>query len=747
MTASQPQLALVEPGEFPLFFSEIHHHTHCPDGSTTAICENCRKRKPFPWQSAYLDAVATGADWPDLDVPTALGKTTIISIWLYLLAAEYTRNHQHDRATAHARRTVPLRLVLAVDRRLVGDQAHRQASDLAAALHGAPAGSVRAKVAAALRDLSGGEEPLRVVRMRGGTRWDSDWAPHPVQPVVVTSTVDQIGSRLLFRGYQVSPLRAPIDAALIGTDTLLALDEAHLSEALLATTGDCAAYQRTATCTELAQRALRVVSLSATAATGTRARHTISEADRADPIAKRRIEAQRHVTLLDASTWSDKQSKPTKPAEAFAKAAELSVDALLPGLQLPAIAVIANTIAHARAAHTALAERTDIDVLLLIGRSRGAERDLLLGGPLAELLAGIDPDRARPLVVVATQTLEVGIDATFGAMVSECADWAAVLQRLGRLDRYGDLDTAPAILVRTHNPADPDKIPVYGPAAEHTWQWLSRHTLVHTTTEPAELAQHLATGLLLNPNTLPGLLADADTTAMTRTGDHIPPLHRVRVDAFARTSPIPVPDELPAPFLHGLDTGDPEVQVLWRADLPDTTDAEHAADRIRRTPVHPGETVTLPLAAVRRFLTDPRQTPDTSDLEGAQADTIDESRTARKRLRVPVLQRAGDGTWTLPRLADDLTPGATLVLPAAAGGHDAHGFTPHHTDPVPDLGDHPTDLDHADRTPCAWTRPYSPRPPGSCPSSSPAPSRKPSPTSPPTGTTLTSPRRRRSSTP
>ncbi|MFE6055652.1 type I-U CRISPR-associated helicase/endonuclease Cas3 [Kitasatospora sp. NPDC056446] len=672
--------AAIEVAEFADFFREVHHHTHCPDGTRTAVCARCEGWAPFPWQSAYLSAVADGANWPDLDVPTALGKTTFIDIWIFLLAWE------HARGPGREHRTVPLRLFFCVDRRLVVDQAHQHSVELAAALAGAPAGSVRAKVAAALRDLGGGASPLEVVRMRGGTRWVSNWVRSPAQPLVVTSTVDQYGSRLLFRGYHTSPQRAPIDAALTGCDALLALDEAHLSKALLATAADTALYQQAAARGELAARALRVVSLSATSATGGRPRLGVGNADRVHPIAGRRIAAERHVTLLDASGWS------TKPAEAFALAADTGLDAVLPLLQLPAVAVIANTITHARAAHEALARRTDVDVLLLTGRCRSAERDLLVTGPLAELLTGIDPDRERPLVVISTQTLEVGIDCTFGAMVSECGDWASALQRLGRLDRRGELGPVPAILVRTHTPEDPDRIPVYGPAAAHTWQWLTQHAPTHDTQDPAELTPHLLDGLVLNPATLPGLLDDTDTAPLTRTGEHIPPVHQVRVDAFARTSPIPVPDESPAPFLHGLDTGQPEVQLLWRADLPtDTTDPEALADHLRTTPVHTAETLSLPLAAVRRFLTEPRRTPDTSDLEGPDADTTPEPRNPPTRLRTTVLQREADGSWTAPRVAGDLKPGTTLVVPTTAGGHDAYGWTAGPDTPVPDLGDHPTD--------------------------------------------------------
>ena len=80
-------------------------------------------------------------------------------------------------------------------------------------------------------------------------------------------------------------------------------------------------------------------------------------------------------------------------------------------------------------------------------------------------------------MLVATQTVEVGINLDVDVLVTESASWDAVVQRLGRLnrlgklpDRFPDRPAAPAVVVHDGQSDGP----VYGKARDETWRVLCR---------------------------------------------------------------------------------------------------------------------------------------------------------------------------------------------------------------------------------------------------------------------------------
>jgi CRISPR-associated endonuclease/helicase Cas3 len=195
---------VLELRDFPEFFSAIYD------------------KPPFPWQVRLANRVATERKWPrNIALQTATGKTALIDIAVFLLAMQ----------AGLVDRCAAIRTFFVVDRRLVVDQATEHAEKLVCKLEQASDGILR-EVADRLRRF-GGRTPLALARLRGGVVYDRAWCDDPRQPMIVSSTDDQIGSRLLFRGYGCSNSRRPIDAGLVSNDSLLIVDEAHLAAPLL----------------------------------------------------------------------------------------------------------------------------------------------------------------------------------------------------------------------------------------------------------------------------------------------------------------------------------------------------------------------------------------------------------------------------------------------------------------------------------------------------------------------------------
>jgi len=185
-----------------------------------AVHEN---RSPFDWQGRLLRQIVSDRIWPRvLDLPTGSGKTTCIDIALFALAL--------DASTSPAERWCPRRIAMVVDRRVVVDQAAERGRKLLSVLTASSAREV-VEVRKALASLAeSDEEPLGVFTLRGGIPKDDGWARTPDQPLVIASTIDQLGSRLLIQGYGVDPGMRPVHAGLAGNDMLVLLDEVHLSQ-------------------------------------------------------------------------------------------------------------------------------------------------------------------------------------------------------------------------------------------------------------------------------------------------------------------------------------------------------------------------------------------------------------------------------------------------------------------------------------------------------------------------------------
>ena len=234
--------------------------------------------KPFPWQMELLRRFTNGAIERSLDIPTGLGKTAVMAIWLV--------------ARAHGA-ALPRRLVYVVDRRAVVDQATDVARGLRDWVDRDP--EVR-------RALGLGARSLPISTLRGQHVDNKEWLEDPASPAIIVGTIDMIGSRFLFEGYGTTRKMRPYHAGLLGVDTLVVLDEAHLVppfEKLLDTvfSGASVYGPRDNTARDLIPP-FKLLSLSATGRPDAGQSFGLQDTDLNHCVVRRRLDAPKHLTVL-----------------------------------------------------------------------------------------------------------------------------------------------------------------------------------------------------------------------------------------------------------------------------------------------------------------------------------------------------------------------------------------------------------------------------------------------------------------
>jgi CRISPR-associated endonuclease/helicase Cas3 len=673
---------------------------------------------PFPWQVRLAEKV-TEEDgcWPQaISLPTASGKTACIDVAVFAMALQ--ADWQHDRI-----RTAPRRIFFVVDRRVIVDEAYVRGRDLAKRLrHATPADGILWQVAERLKRLAigqtgpflngdqkstasatgsvaawlGNQPPLMCYQMRGGIYRDHAWARTPTQPTIITSTVDQIGSRLLYRGYGVSEFSRPIHAGLTANDSLIILDEAHCSHPFNQTMQSIREYRLSGR-TEAADKIpFHFVALSATPSATAKDIFKIEADDEAQASHQelaRRIHAVKKAKLVVAE-----KAKGMKWLKPMATQIADQAESLQKESGAQAIGIIVNRVATAREVRNLLKSRvgSEADTVLMTGRMREVDRrgvlaiwqPLLSANPLAESPRRLD----RPVFVVATQCLEVGANLDFDAMIAECASLDALRQRFGRLNRLGQRDVALAAIVVRGDQAevseDPKKHdPVYGPSLSATWQWLKQHS----TNGAIDL------GIASINSLLPA--DDNERNILLRTLQPIPanapvmlPSH---LNALVQTSPSPCPDPDISLFLHGPQRATPDIQVCWRADLIQITsnalatgtrseagndNSQHSSQKatwieaLALCPPTAAECLTVRLHDFTNWIATGRTDVNSlTDLEGVNDSESEEALDSRHSRRFLRWCGPADQRTDLLTDATRLRPGDTVVLPTWLGGFDILG--------------------------------------------------------------------------
>ncbi|HSW09325.1 MAG TPA: type I-U CRISPR-associated helicase/endonuclease Cas3 [Bacillota bacterium] len=614
-----------------------------------AFFESLWNHTPFPWQAMLADRVAQGT-WPQaLDLPTASGKTACIDIAIYALAVQAAHTFKD--------RTAPRRIWFVVDRRIVVDEAFIRAQAIAAKLAEARTGPLK-DIADRLRELSGTDRPLAVARLRGGILQDNGWARIPSQPAVITSTVDQLGSRLLFRGYGHSPLAAPIFAGLAANDSLIILDEAHCAVPLLQTLRAVERLRGPQWAETPLITPFAFVLMSATPPTDISGNAVFPGVERKRALdhseLHRRLHTSKLAELVEVrGRQADAGDGPAGGDPLVAEAARRAAKYLDMGKQR--VAVMVNRVATADRVADRLQEilKDRADVVLLTSRIRPFERDDLVQRFTPYLQAREPQVLERPVVVVATQCLEVGADFSFEALVTECASLDAIRQRFGRLARVGSTEPAPAaIVVRNGDIESDEPDPVYGSALADTWKWLR---------EQADPGTDGRLVMEFGIEALEAKLPEAEQLShLLKPTESAPSLLPAHLDLLCQTAPPAYPQPDIALYLHGR-PGAPEASVVWRSDLHQ--DASRSwAEIVGLCPPVSGEMLQVPLWRLKAWLTGEPRVDDSAEVEG----TGEEQPVERDHIR-PCLVWRGRDRSVVVRKTEQLAPGDVVVVPSSYG--------------------------------------------------------------------------------
>jgi len=559
-------------------------------------------KRPFVWQQRLLETIVADKAWPSvLDLPTGSGKTTCIDVALFALAL--------DAGSDARERWCPRRIAMVVDRRIVVDQVAERGRKLLRALTTSQDRVVDAVAKRLLSLTRAGEEPLGVFTLRGGMPKDDGWARTPDQPLVVASTVDQAGSRLLMQGYGVSQGMKPIHAGLLANDTLLLLDEVHLSEPFRQTLVQLARLRTRFAGRDVKPRFFHAF-LSATPATITEPPFTLRDDEKARESALGlRLHASKPVRLVEVDSRTELEKTCVDEAKALLQ-------------RHRTIAVIVNRVASAGVIARQLAELLGADavVTLLTGRMRPLDRDDVL----REIRPAVQTGRRRSgdspkRVIVGTQCLEAGADFDFDALVAEAASLDSLRQRFGRVDRLGEYGRADGIIVHDKSAKDD---PVYGKAIAETIKWFKQQERERPKRLKDELKKLKDEAKKLKGDARREADAQVDRMALVDfgvlalpvpTGDDLtkllapkpnaPTLLPAYLDLWVQTSPPP--SQLPdvSLWLHGPNSGPPDVQVVWRADLTEEVlqrkDAEAATAIVSAVRPSGLEAMRLPFALAR----------------------------------------------------------------------------------------------------------------------------------------------------
>jgi CRISPR-associated endonuclease/helicase Cas3 len=610
----------------------------------TALTANppFRGNPPFPWQRALYDDWFSIGKFPTAcNLPTGLGKTSVIAVWLIALANNPTK--------------VPRRLVYVVNRRTVVDQTTDEVE------------KYRKNSAAA-----GLTEPLAISTLRGQFADNREWSADPSRPAVICGTVDMIGSRLLFSGYGCGFKSKPLHAGFLGQDVLLVHDEAHLEPAFQKLL--MAIQKEQSRCAEFLS--FNVIALSATSRgtenasepTGLGDIFQLTEAERSPPdvlpeatndplhIVWRRLKAKKALRFIAAT-----QDTVARRIGELARRWKSSNKAIL---------IFVRNLKDVQTVQQMLTDEKEgvptTQVQILTGTLRGLERDRLAAedGVFARFLP---QPRATPqpgtVYLICTSAGEVGVDISADHMVCDLTTLDSMMQRLGRVNRRGG-GAAEIDVVHESDPEATTMASEYDKARAKTLEILQKWLPQSGRSDTIELDRRDASPFALRNLAL--AITDDERGAAFAPTPAIPPVTDILFDSWSFTT---IREKIPGrpdvgPYLHGVAHELPQTAIAWRNELDLLANEANPRRQLQaifaKHRIRPHETVTTASFHVVEFL-----------------KTVAKKRERIRDTRVAILFSSRLELSTIGELIDKPGPlqaDPILVLPASFGYLDENGM-------------------------------------------------------------------------
>lgn len=527
---------------------------------------------PFEWQTRLFQEIIAG-NWPErCDIPTGLGKTSVMTIWLLALVWKLQQGDI----------TIPRRLVYIVDRRVVVDQATAEAEKLQAKIMDVNATGIpqqiRATLSAACLPASAAN-PFVISTLRGQFQDNQLWSHDPTRAAVIVGTVDMIGSRLLFSGYGLGKYPQSLQAGLLAQDTLIVLDEAHLCPSFDTLLSNVREYVEK-------HHLLRPFKVLFLTATGRNSNGRIFPLNTAaeTPEAKKRLSSIKTLSFIQTHPASE---KPADQKEAFYENVVAQVQDLAKRNQ--SIVVYVDTVEAILGLEEQL-RIVGLKPLVLTGEMRGKERDEFVARNLAPFLGG-HQQATQPSVLLTTSCGEVGIDLDGDHIVCDLVFLERMIQRFGRCNRFGTGAGEIRVVLIAEPKYDAtlaalQSLPAFGNGFDASPQAVSAlfHSGLHTAAfGPVPLTALLDASLL-------------DDWALTSVPRHTKDATGVYQPDYLRP--------LPAFWLRGLtEEKNTEVHFCWRIDLEYAIDENDALQMAQALPVKPKEIANIAVYRVYRLLT------------------------------------------------------------------------------------------------------------------------------------------------